>query len=194
MRIIPPQSLLEAYSQGIFPMAESKEAEGVDWYVAKKRGVIPIGSFHVSDNLSRIIRQKRFEVRVNANFRRVVTECANRETSWINDLIINSYDVLNQHGNAYSVECYDDGVLAGGLYGVKLHGAFFGESMFRKKDWADKVALYHCHDILHANGFKLWDTQFYTDHLAQFGCIEIEAAEYEEMLERALETDCEFIL
>jgi leucyl/phenylalanyl-tRNA--protein transferase len=194
MKIIPPENLLEAYAQGIFPMAESKEADDVEWYIARKRGIIPIGKFHRSENLARIIRQERFEIRVNSNFREVVTQCANRDSSWINDLIINSYDVLNQHGNAYSVECYRDEELVGGLYGVKLKAAFFGESMFKKEKWADKVALYYCHEILHQNGFLLWDAQFYSEHLAQFGCIEIEAEEYEKMLDEALKKDCEFIL
>lgn len=175
-------------------MAESKDADNVDWYTARKRGIIPIGQFHASENLERIIRQERFEIRVNHNFREVVTQCANRNSTWINDLIINSYDVLNQHGNACSVESYLDGELVGGLYGVKLKSAFFGESMFRKEKWADKVALYYCHEILQKNGFLLWDTQFYTDHLAQFGCIEIDASEYEQMLDEALKKDCEFKL
>ncbi|WP_421773309.1 leucyl/phenylalanyl-tRNA--protein transferase [Gracilimonas sp.] len=185
---------MEAYSQGLFPMAEHKKAEGVNWYTARKRGIIPIGKFHTSENLARIIRQERFEVRVNQNFREVVKQCANRETSWINDLIINSYDVLNQYGNACSVETYRNGELVGGLYGVKLMAAFFGESMFKKEKWADKFALHHCHEILKKNGFLLWDTQFYTDHLAQFGCIEIEAEEYEQMLDRALKKECKFKL
>ncbi|MDZ7808497.1 MAG: leucyl/phenylalanyl-tRNA--protein transferase [Gracilimonas sp.] len=194
MRILPPEKLLEAYAQGIFPMAENKDADNVDWYTAHKRGIIPIGGFHTSNNLARIIRQQRFEIKVNNNFREVVKECANRDSTWINDLIINSYDVLNQHGNACSVECYRDEKLVGGLYGVKLKAAFFGESMFNKEKWADKVALYYCHEILQKNGFLLWDTQFYTDHLAQFGCIEIDAEKYEKMLDEALEKDCEFIL
>jgi leucyl/phenylalanyl-tRNA--protein transferase len=194
MKILPPEGLLEAYSQGIFPMAESKDADDVDWYSARKRGVIPIGDFHTSDNLARILRQERFEIRVNESFRQVVTECANRDTSWINDLIINSYDVLNQYGNACSVECYKEGELVGGLYGVKLKAAFFGESMFKKEKWADKVALYYCHKILEKNEFMLWDTQFYNDHLAQFGCVEIEAEQYKEILEKALNKECEFTL
>lgn len=194
MRILPPENLLEAYAQGIFPMAEHKNAEDVNWYTARKRGIIPIGKFHTSENLARIIRQKRFEVKVNSNFREVVKQCANRDSTWINDLIINSYDVLHQHGNACSVECYREGKLVGGLYGVKLKAAFFGESMFKKEKWADKVALYYCHEILQKNSFLLWDTQFYTEHLAQFGCIEIEAEEYDQMLDEALKKDCEFIL
>lgn len=175
-------------------MADSKQAEGVEWYSARKRGIIPIGAFHTSDNLARIIRQERFEIKVNHNFRKVVKQCANRDSTWINDLIINSYDVLNQYGNACSVESYKDGELVGGLYGVKLQAAFFGESMFKKEKWADKVALYYCHEILKKNKFLLWDTQFYTDHLAQFGCIEIEASQYEQMLENALRKECEFKL
>lgn len=194
MRILPPEKLLEAYAQGIFPMAENKDADDVDWYTARKRGIIPIGKFHTSENLARIIKQERFEIRVNHNFREVVTQCANRDSTWINDLIINSYDVLNQYGNACSVESYRDGELVGGLYGVKLKSAFFGESMFKKEKWADKVALYYCHEILQKNVFLLWDTQFYTDHLAQFGCVEIDASEYEQMLDEALKKDCEFIL
>lgn len=194
MRIIPPENLIEAYAQGIFPMAKHKNAEDVEWYTARKRGIIPIGEFHTSDNLARIIRQERFEVKVNQRFREVVAQCANRESTWINDLIINSYDVLHQNGNACSVECYREGELVGGLYGVNLNAAFFGESMFKKEKWADKVALYYCHEILEKNGILLWDTQFYTKHLAQFGCIEIDAYEYEQMLEEAQMKECEFIL
>ncbi|MEX0845987.1 MAG: leucyl/phenylalanyl-tRNA--protein transferase [Balneolaceae bacterium] len=192
MRIIPPENILEAYAQGIFPMADSKEAPDVEWYTSRKRGIIPIGEFHTSENLARTIRQERFEIRVNSNFREVVKLCANRETTWINDLIINSYDVLSQYGNAFSVECYEEEELVGGLYGVKLKAAFFGESMFKKVKWADKVALYYCHEILEKNGFLLWDTQFYNEHLAQFGCIEIDAEEYEKMLANALEKECKF--
>jgi leucyl/phenylalanyl-tRNA--protein transferase len=194
MKIIPPEILLEAYSQGIFPMADSREDEEVDWYSARKRGVIPLNEFHMTKNVMRIIRQGRFEVRVDENFRDVVKACADRETTWINDLIINSYDILNQSGNAHSVEIYKDENLAGGLYGVTLGGAFFGESMFQKEKEADKVALYSCHQILKKNGFTLWDTQFYTEHLGRFGCKEIEAKKYEKLLEEALKIEAEFTL
>lgn len=173
-------------------MAESQDSDGVDWYSASKRGVIPIEKFHISKNVLRIIRQEKFEVKVDTRFREVVKACANRETTWINDLIVNSYDVLNQAGHAHSVEVYLDGELVGGLYGVSLQAAFFGESMFKIESEADKVALYYCHQILEKNGFKLWDTQFYTDHLAQFGCIEIDAEEYEERLHQAMEEEREY--
>lgn len=194
MKIIPPEILLEAYSQGIFPMADSGEGEEVDWYSARKRGVIPLDEFHMTKNVMRIVRQGRFEVKVDTGFREVVLGCADRENTWINDLILNSYDILNQSGNAHSVEVYKDEKLAGGLYGVTLGGAFFGESMFRKEKEADKVALYYCHQILKEKGFILWDTQFYTDHLGRFGCKEIEAKEYGKLLEEALKIEAEFAL
>ncbi|GAB5410631.1 MAG: leucyl/phenylalanyl-tRNA--protein transferase [Balneolaceae bacterium] len=175
-------------------MAESRDSEEVDWYSASKRGVIPIEDFRVSKNVQRIVRQGKFEVKVNTRFREVVQSCAKRETTWINDLILNSYDVLNQAGHAHSVEIYFDKTLVGGLYGVSLKAAFFGESMFKTEPEADKVALYYCHQILKDNSFKLWDTQFYTDHLAQFGCIEIEAEEYEEKLAGAMKVESLFQL
>lgn len=194
MKIIPPETLLSAYAQGIFPMAESRDSEDVDWYSASKRGVIPIDDFHVSRNVQRIIKQEKFNVKVNSRFQDVVKACSLRETTWINDLILNSYDVLNQAGHAQSVEIYLGDELVGGLYGVSLKSAFFGESMFKTRPEADKVALYYCHKILSENGYTLWDTQFYTDHLSQFGCLEIEADEYQEKLEVALQKECPFKL
>lgn len=192
MKIIPKEVLLSAYAQGVFPMADSKDAEDVDWYSASKRGVIPLEKFHISKNLRKLIQKDRFEVVINTQFRQVVQECANRETTWINDLILNSYDVLNQSGHAHSVEVKLDGVLVGGLYGVSYKSAFFGESMFKKEADADKVALYYCHQILQNNGFILWDTQFYTDHLSQFGCVEIDADDYQLRLAEALNSESEF--
>lgn len=194
MKIIPPETLLSAYALGIFPMAESRESEDVDWYSASKRGIIPIDGFHISKNIHRIIKQERFRVKTNSQFREVVRACSHRETTWINDLILNSYDVLNQASHAHSVEVYFKNELVGGLYGVSLKSAFFGESMFKTMPEADKVALYFCHKILSQNNFTLWDTQFYTDHLSQFGCIEIDSDEYKERLEGALLKECSFEL
>jgi leucyl/phenylalanyl-tRNA--protein transferase len=192
-RIIPPDILLEGYSKGIFPMSESRDDDTVNWYSALKRGIIPINRFHVSKNVQRIIRQGRYECRINTRFSEVMKECASRKTTWISELIINSFEVLHQTGHAHSVEMYnDDGKLAGGLYGVSLRGAFFGESMFKNEKEADKVALWHCHQILEQNGFTLWDTQFYTDHLSQFGCIEISPQEYKRRLDEALQIHAEF--
>ncbi len=195
VKIISPEALLEAYSQGIFPMADSREDEHVEWFTASQRGVIPIDGFHASKNLLQLIRQKKFHVKVDTQFRAVVEACAQRESTWINDLIINSYDILNQMGHAHSVEVYDaKNELVGGLYGVHVKAAFFGESMFKTKSEADKVALYYCHQILQNNKFLLWDTQFYTDHLGRFGCVEIDAADYEKLLQQALKKETEFLL
>jgi len=194
-RIIPPDILLEGYGSGIFPMSESRDDDTVNWYSALKRGIIPIESFHVSKNVGRIVRQGRFECRINTCFSDVIRECANRKSTWISELIINSFEVLHQSGHAHSVEMFnDDGRLTGGLYGVSLGGAFFGESMFKNEKEADKVALWHCHQILKKNGFKLWDTQFYTEHLSQFGCIEISPEEYKRRLDKALLVSAEFKL
>jgi leucyl/phenylalanyl-tRNA---protein transferase len=174
-------------------MSEERDDESVGWYSARLRGIIPINEFKVSKNVRRIIRQNRYECRVNTCFRAVMEECANRNTTWISDLIINSFEMLHLAGHAHSVEVFDkSGNLGGGLYGVTLGAAFFGESMFKNDKEADKVALWHCHRILKKNGFELWDTQFYTDHLAQFGCIEIPAKEYDTLLENALKKECKF--
>ena len=149
--------------------------------------------FRVSGNVERIIRQGRYSCKINTQFRHVMQKCANRKTTWISDIIINSFEILHKAGHAHSVEVYGkDGTLAGGLYGVSFGGAFFGESMFKNQVEADKVALWHCHRILDLNNFSLWDTQFYTDHLAQFGCIEIPAIEYDELLKSALKRQCRF--
>ena len=173
-------------------MAESRDSNIVDWYSANKRGIIPIRNFHISKNVQRLIRKQKFEIKIDTCFHEVVTACAKRTDTWINDLIIHSYNTLNEFGNAHSVEVFLDNALVGGLYGVHLKSAFFGESMFKLESDADKVALYYCHQILAKNGFKLWDTQFYTDHLSRFGCKEIDKIEYEKLLEKALKKDCKF--
>jgi len=192
-RIIPPEALLEAYSRGVFPMSETRDDTSVNWYSARQRGIIPMEKFCVSGNVQRIIRQGRFRCRINTQITEVMNQCANRNTTWISDIIIRSFEVLHMAGHAHSVEMYNrNDELAGGLYGVSLGGAFFGESMFKNDKEADKVALWHCHRILEKNGFTLWDTQFYTDHLAQFGCIEIEASEYDKRLEEALKIRASF--
>lgn len=186
-KIIPPEILLDGYSKGVFPMSETRDDESVNWYSAHQRGIIPLDQFKVSGNIERIIRQGRYTCRINTQFREVIEQCADRDTTWISDIIINSFEVLHMAGHAHSVEMFDDkDVLAGGLYGVSLGSVFFGESMFKNQKEADKVALWHCHRILKKNDFMLWDTQFYTEHLSQFGCKEIPASEYQELLEKAL--------
>lgn len=184
---------MDAYSQGNFPMSESREDETVAWYSARIRGIIPMDGFRVSKNVLRIIRQERFECRIDTCFRTVVEECANRKTTWISNLIINSFEVLHLAGHAHSVEMFNkNGELAGGLYGVSLGAAFFGESMFRHQKEADKAALWHCYNILQKNGFMLWDTQFYTDHLSQFGCVKIPPDQYQRLLRQALKKKASF--
>ncbi|TVR16999.1 MAG: leucyl/phenylalanyl-tRNA--protein transferase [Balneolaceae bacterium] len=193
-KIIPPEVLLNGYRQGIFPMSESRDDSGVSWYSAKKRGIIPLDKFRVSSNVKRLIRNQKYHLMVNRNFRSVVESCADRESTWISDLIIDSFEVLHLAGYAHSVETYDDDLnLVGGLYGVTVGAAFFGESMFKTATEADKVALWHCHDILQANDFTLWDTQFYTEHLGRFGCIEISREEYVQRLTDALSKDAAFL-
>jgi len=192
-RIIPPEILLESYSQGIFPMSEARDDDSVGWYSASLRGIIPIENFKVSSNVERLIRQERYSCRVNTQFRQVMVECADRQSTWISDIIIDSFEILHHAGNAHSVEMYDaEDELVGGLYGVSLGAVFFGESMFKNDKEADKIALWHCHQFLEKGGFELWDTQFYTDHLSQFGCIEIKAAEYERRLKKALKKEAKF--
>jgi leucyl/phenylalanyl-tRNA---protein transferase len=194
-KIIPPEHLISGYAKGIFPMSESRNDPGFQWYTARRRGIIPIDKFRVSGNVERIIRQGRYKPEINRRFKTVMEECASRESTWISDLIIHSYVLLHEMGYAHSVEMLnDDGTLAGGLYGVAIGSAFFGESMFKHDKEADKVALWHCHQILQRNGFELWDTQYYTDHLAQFGCVEIPGNEYMERLEKALKKEVVFEL
>lgn len=192
-KIIPPEVLLNGYKSGIFPMSESRDDESVGWYSARQRGIIPIEDFHVSSNVRRIIRQGRYTCKINTNFRQVIEECANRNTTWISEIIINSFEMLHLAGYAHSIEIFDkEEQLVGGSYGVSLGAAFFGESMFKKATEADKIALWNTHQILEKNGFRLWDTQFYTDHLSQFGCIEISAEEYQRRLRKALNKEASF--
>ncbi len=194
-RIIPPETLLEGYSRGFFPMSEYRDDDQVGWFSARQRGIIPIEKFRVSKNVKRLIRQERYHCKINTHFREVMEHCASRDSTWISELIINSFEMLYFSGHAHSVEVFDQkGNLAGGLYGVTLGAAFFGESMFKDQKEADKVALWHCHRILQNNGFELWDTQFYTEHLAQFGCIEIPSDEYQDRLQQALQKRAEFRL
>lgn len=176
-------------------MSETRDDDSVGWYSASLRGIIPMEKFKVSSNVERLIRQGRYSCRVNTQFRQVMVECADRQSTWISDIIIDSFEILHFSGNAHSVEIYDEeDELVGGLYGVSLGGAFFGESMFKNAKEADKIALWHCHQILEKGGFELWDTQFYTDHLSQFGCIEITADEYEQRLKKALNKEAVFKL
>jgi leucyl/phenylalanyl-tRNA--protein transferase len=191
-----PRELLACYARGVFPMADARTDERVFLIDPERRGVIPLERFHVSRRLARTVRADRFEIRTDTAFPEVVAACAaeapDRRETWINRPIEQLYNELHLDGHAHSVECWRDGVLVGGLYGVSLHGAFFGESMFSRATDASKVALVHLVARLIAGGFRLLDAQFQTEHLAQFGAEEIPRAEYHRRLVRALRVEGDF--
>jgi leucyl/phenylalanyl-tRNA--protein transferase len=188
---LTPEILLRAYAEGIFPMAESRDDPELFWVSPERRGIIPLDNFHVPRRLARTVRSDRFTVTADAAFSDVMRACASRqagrEESWINDEILHLYTGLHQKGHAHSIECWKDGALVGGLYGVKLGAAFFGESMFSLERDASKVALVHLVARLIQGGFELLDTQFLTAHLARFGTVEIPRADYLKRLKRAIE-------
>ena len=191
--MIAADALISAYSSGWFPMAVAPG--DIRWYSPDPRGIIPLDTFHVSRRLARSLRAGRFEIRVDTSFRAVIQACAAREDSdgdWIDDEIIESYCALHERGFAHSVESWQDGVLVGGLYGVALQGAFFGESMFHRVTDASKAALAALVDRLGARGYALLDTQWVTGHLAQFGAIEIPRRRYLRMLDHALTIEAKF--
>jgi leucyl/phenylalanyl-tRNA---protein transferase len=193
---LSPQLLLRAYSMGIFPMAESQDDPTVFWVDPEIRGIIPLETFHVSKSLRKKIRSGTFEITCDTAFERVMRCCADhsetRTETWINDDIIHAYTELHEYGFAHSVEAWQDGELVGGLYGVSMGAAFFGESMFSRKTDASKVALVHLVARMKQGGFQLLDTQFVTDHLKRFGAVEIPARQYLELLEEALQQKAEF--
>jgi leucyl/phenylalanyl-tRNA--protein transferase len=189
--MIPVDLVLQAYQQGWFPMGDDR-APGIEWYSPDPRGVLPLESFHVPSRLQRVIRQGRFEVRVNQSFPEVLAACAARGETWITEEIAGTYLELHRLGFAHAVEAWHEGVLAGGLYGVALGGAFFGESMFHRVTDASKVALHGLVERLRSRGFTLLDTQWVTPHLRQFGAVEIPRARYLRLLQRALVRPCTF--
>ena len=187
---LTPEILLRAYAEGLFPMAERRGDPTLYWVSPEKRGVIPLDAFHVPHRLARTVRSGRFTVTADHAFRDVMLACAapapGREESWINAEILRLYTALHVGGHAHSIECWQGGALVGGLYGVRLGGAFFGESMFSRERDASKVALVHLVDALKRGGFTLLDTQFITGHLARFGAIEIPRQQYLAKLHDAL--------
>ena len=174
---LTPEILLRAYAEGLFPMAERRGDPTLYWVSPEKRGIIPIDRFHVSHRLARTVRSGRFTITADRAFEDVIQACAapapGREETWINSEILRLYIALHAGGHAHSIECWQAGELAGGLYGVRLGAAFFGESMFSRARDASKVALVHLLEGLNRGGFMLLDTQFITAHLARFGAIEI---------------------
>jgi len=196
MTELTPELLLRAYAVGIFPMADSRTSERLYWLDPEWRGVIPLESFHVPRRLRKTVRHVPFEVRADTAFRAVIEACAarydSRQDSWINDDIRRLYLALHEMGVAHSVECWHEGELVGGLYGVALGSAFFGESMFSLAANASKIALVHLVARLARGGFTLLDTQFITNHLRQFGAIEIPRDEYRGRLAAALQRGAVF--
>jgi leucyl/phenylalanyl-tRNA--protein transferase len=191
--MIPSDALLSAYANGWFPMASPPG--DIRWYSPDPRGIIPLDTFHVPRRLARSLRRQPFEIRVDTDFRAVIAACAERiddEGNWIDHEILESYCVLHELGVAHSVEAWKDGTLAGGLYGVGIGAAFFGESMFHRVNDASKAALAALIDRLRARGYVLLDTQWVTQHLAQFGAIEIPRRRYLRLLDQALKIDASF--
>ncbi len=193
---ITPTVLLKAYACGIFPMAESAEDAQLHWIEPHRRGVLPLAEFHLPRRLHRTIRQGGFEVRVDHDFNAVIDGCAEpatgRRKTWINDEIRRLYGDLFKAGHCHTVEVWRGEEIIGGLYGVRLGGAFFGESMFHRERDASKIALTYLVARLKAGGFTLLDTQFVTAHLGQFGVVEVTRRAYHAMLDAALEVEADF--
>src|SRR5262249_21423444 len=193
---ITPEVLLKAYACGIFPMAESADDPALYWLEPEERGIIPLDRFHISARLAPTLRSDRFTVTLNRDFDGVPAGCAEpqagRPRTWINERIRQLYRKLHERRHCHSLEVYQDEALVGGLYGVTLGRAFFGESMFHRTRDASKVALVHLVARLKAGGFKLLDTQFVTDHLRTFGAIEVPRRQYHKLLEAALAGEGDF--
>ena len=185
---ITVELLLSAYANGYFPMASTRNGKEIHWFYPEKRGILPLQGFHTPKSLNKFIKNNNLYYSVNACFKEVMTACAERaEDTWINDELIGLYCELYKQGFAHSVECWKDGKLIGGLYGVAIGGAFFGESMFSRSPNASKCALVHLVRLLKDAGYALLDTQYVNDHLKQFGGIEIPREKYLQMLETALQ-------
>jgi leucyl/phenylalanyl-tRNA--protein transferase len=195
-RRLTPDLLLRAYAAGIFPMAEGRDERTVFWVDPERRGILPLDAFHVPRRLCRTLRRNDFEVRADTAFETVIRSCAdpvaNRHETWINEEIAQAYIELHRLGFAHSVECWRDGTFVGGLYGIALGGAFFGESMVSRVRDASKVALVHLVARLRIGGFRLLDCQFITAHLAQFGATEVARDRYLELLGDAFSVKGEF--
>lgn len=189
--MIDPMLLLQAYTIGVFPMSDDREAREVYWVEPKKRAVLPLNGFHLSHSLAKTIRQERFRVTANRDFPGIVALCAqsaaDRPTTWINGAIEQAYRHLHEIGFAHSIECWEEGELVGGLYGVALGRAFFGESMVSRRTDASKVAIAWLVARLRAGGFTLLDCQFMTDHLRSLGAVEIGQADYLQLLGAAVD-------
>ena len=191
LKMIDPEVLLQGYRLGVFPMA--MEDDSIEWFSPDPRAILPLEDFHVTHALRRLLRRRLFETTINKVFAEVITACAKREDTWINREIVQSYTQLHQLGHAHSVEAWKEGKLVGGLYGVEVGGAFFGESMFHRVTDASKIALVALVEHLRAHKFVLLDTQWLTPHLQQFGGMEISRNHYLRLLRRAVELPRKFL-
>lgn len=193
---IAPDELIKAYALGYFPMARSREDEQAVWVLPEERGLIPLDAARAPRRLKRFLKTAPFEVRIDTAFPDVIAACAEatpaRDDTWINDAIIEAYTELHYRGIVHSVECWRDGALAGGLYGVALGAAFCGESMFSRADNASKIAMLHLIARLKIGGFHFIDAQFFNEHLVQFGLIAMANARYQGFLKKALGADADF--
>lgn len=191
-RFLTPDHLLQGYAAGIFPMSEGRASQDIFWVDPKARGILPLDGFHISRSLAKTLRAAPFRITIDTAFPQVVAGCADREETWINDQISGLYSALHRAGFGHSLEVWEGTELVGGVYGVTLGAAFFGESMFSRRTDASKVALAYLVHRLRAGGFTLFDTQFVTDHLTSLGAIEIPRARYHSLLERALTQQADF--
>lgn len=178
--------VLDAYRQGAFPMADSRDDPDTGWFTARRRGILPLDRFHMPKRALRHFRANRFEGRIDTAFARVVAGCANRPTTWINHEIEALFNALHAAGHAHSIEVWQDGDLVGGLYGLAIERVFFAESVFQTRPEAMKAALWHTHRYLTVRGFGLWDVQFTNPFLTTFGCVEISATAYGKLLTACL--------
>ena len=197
MAQLQPELLLQAYAVGVFPMAEGRDDPRLFFVDPDRRGIIPLDDFHISRSLRKTVRQRRFQVTCDLDFTGTLAGCAaateRRPDTWINQEIFRLFVALHARGHAHSIEVRRDGALVGGLYGVRLGGAFFGESMFSRETDASKVAMVHLVARLRAGGFTLLDSQFITSHLQRFGAVEIPREEYRDRLQQAIATTAQFV-
>lgn len=190
--MLTPDLMLAGYAEGIFPMAESRDSEALHWVDPRRRGIFSLPRIRISGSLARRIRRGDYRIAIDAAFGEVVAACAARDETWINAPLRDLYGALHGLGHAHSLEVWQDGALSGGVFGITLGAAFFGESMFSRRTDASKIALAYLVDRLNMGGFRLFDTQFLTPHLASLGAVEIPRAEYRARLAEALRHDADF--
>lgn len=189
---LAPETLIRAYCNGIFPMAEGKDTNKIFWISPEVRGIIPLNKFHISKSLRRSIVKRDYKIKINTDFLGVIKNCADRSESWINSDILKAYSDLFNLGFCHSIEVWDNDDLIGGIYGLAIKRAFFGESMFSKRSNASKIALAYLVSRLKYGGFLLFDVQFQSEHLKTLGAIEVLKANYQDLLKNALEGDANF--